>query len=106
MSDSPIIVTVTPTIMDGAVVRWYASVNAAECGDPIASASRAGVLVTGYLHEVPAAVMAQANEAFEILRDRDGRRGAPELVYPMATHRKRGLFGPLERIESDGGEPS
>lgn len=29
-----------PTVMDGTVVRWYASLDAAEHHDPVASASR------------------------------------------------------------------
>lgn len=29
-----------PTIMDGTVIRWYANLDAAEHGDPVASASR------------------------------------------------------------------
>jgi hypothetical protein len=98
--DQEMICTVTPTIMDGTVVRWFFA------GDPMAdnpavqpavSASRNGVMIGIFLHQVPPAVLAQANEAFEILRD----GGPRELVQAMATHRRTKVFGgdlvPIER---------
>lgn len=94
-----IVCTVTPTIMDGTVVRWYRSVSDAENRNEMLSASRNGVLVRGYLHEVPAEALARANEAFEILRD----KGPRELVQGMATHRRMALGGGLERVEHSHG---
>ena len=101
------VVTVTATVMDGSVVRWYSSLTSAECRDePVVSASRNGVSVNTYLHLVPHEVMAQANEAFEILRDSyGGYRGTPELVQRMATHRRRALGAselvPVEYLKED-----
>lgn len=98
---SEIVVTVTPTIQDGTVVRWYASLAAAEHHhDPIVSASRNGVRITTYLHLVPPAVLARANEAHEILRG-----GAPELVQDMATHRRKLGGRLLPILREDGGGP-
>lgn len=88
------IVTVTPTIQDGIVVRWYDNPNAAVYGHELVSASRNGVLVHAYLNEVPADILDRAREAYEILRD--GK--PPETVYAMATHRSRLLSGDLEPI--------
>lgn len=84
------IVTVSPTIMDGAVVRWYSSEDAVEYGREMCSASRNGVRVNGYLTDVPADVLSAAQQAYESLR-RDDRTD----VGHLATHRRRGLFGPL-----------
>ncbi|MFG1659055.1 hypothetical protein ACGFIY_21235 [Micromonospora chersina] len=87
------IVTVTPTIMDGTVVRWYSSEDAVEYGREMCSASRNGVRVNGYLTDVPADVLAAAQQAYEALR-RDDRTD----VGHLATHRQRGLFGPYEPV--------
>lgn len=91
-----------PTIMDGLVLRWYRSVDAYELGgEAVASASRSGVMVSGYLHEVPAEVLAKAEEAFEILRD----NGPRELAATMATHRPKRFLSrelvPMGREVSD-----
>ena len=87
------IVTVTPTIMDGTVVRWYHNENAVEYGREMVSASRNGVRVNGYLTDVPGDVLSAAQQAYETLR-RDDRTD----ISHLATHRRRGLFGPLEPI--------
>ena len=98
------IVTVTPTVMDGLVVRWYADLDAAQNCHEMASASRNGVRIAsrmgGNLYQTPAAVLDQAIRANEILR----RRGEPDdEVRAMATHRRRRLFGmdlePIHREE-------
>lgn len=92
-----------PTVMDGLVLRWYRTVDAYELGgDEALSASRNGVLVRCHLHEVPADMMAKAQEAYEILRD----KGPRELAAAMATHRPK-RFGsralvPIEREPADG----
>lgn len=84
------IVTVTPTVMDGTVVRWYHNEDAAEYGREMVSASRNGVRVNGYLNDVAADVLSAAQQAYETLR-RDNRAD----VSGLATHRRSGMFGPL-----------
>lgn len=78
------IVIITPTIMDGLVLRWYVSKSAAENGDETMTASRNGVRVNGYLDDVPPEVLEQAKRAYETLRTGGD-------VKNMATHRM-GLF--------------
>lgn len=93
------IVTVTPTIMDGQVVRWYRDSLALDdilSAEPVVSASRNGVLIGGYLHQVPADVLALAQDVHaNLARDRN----AP--VQQLATHRKRRMFGPYEPIAAE-----
>jgi hypothetical protein len=79
-----VIAIVTPTIMDGQVIRWYVGKNAAENGDEMLSASRNGIRVFVYLDDVPDEVMRQAKAAYDTLR-----RGGD--VRHLATHRM-GLF--------------
>ena len=89
------IVIVTPTIMDGAVVRWYrahdvtglnATRRQAIPGEAVLSASCNGVKVRAYLHEVEEALPA-ARAAYETLRaDRNAD------VSHLATHRWAGPF--------------
>lgn len=93
-ANESMVVTVTPTINSGWVVRWFGSEQAAEHREPMLSASRAGVCVSCYLHQVPADVLATATQAYETLRD-----GREEGILALATHRKRGLFGPLVPVE-------
>lgn len=84
------IVTVTPTVMSGQVVRWFATESAAEHGTEIVSASRDGVTVSAYLH-VAAPYLAAANEARDrLLQNED--------VADLATH-TRGRFGAISPIE-------
>jgi hypothetical protein len=91
-----VIVTVTPTVMDGTVVRWYAGDDPDSIGSPQVSVSRYGVLVNGYLHEVPESVLNQAKQLHEGWQ-RD--RNAWPDVEKLATHRRKGLLGPLVPIE-------
>lgn len=89
------IVTVTPTIMDGVVVRWYHTLADADHPGPLAvvSASRNGVRVNGYLDEIPDEVMATARHVHATLaKDRDADFGH------LATHRRARLFGLLEPV--------
>jgi hypothetical protein len=100
---SEIVCVAFPTIHDGLVLRWYRSVDAYELdGEPLCSASRNGVMITGYLHKVPAEVLAKAEEAYEILRD----NGPRELAAAMATHLRKSMFirelVPIEREATDG----
>jgi hypothetical protein len=91
------VVTVTPTIQDGQVVRWYRTLVAAENGVETMSASRNGVMVNGFLHEVGPTLLAVAE---------DIRRGlsAGWDVSHAATHRRTHLFGgdlePIVREEA------
>lgn len=90
------IVTVTPTVMDGTVVRWYHDADRLDDLDairPMLSASRNGVMVGTYLHQVPTVLLAAAQDAYETLR-RD--RGAD--LRHLATHRSKAMFGPLEPV--------
>jgi hypothetical protein len=93
------IVTVTSTVMDGTVVRWYTSECAEDLGREQVSVSRNGVLVNGYLHEVPESVLNQAkqlHEGWQVNRD------AWPDVDRIATHKRRGFLGPLEPVEKVG----
>lgn len=93
------IVTVTPTIMDGTVVRWhYDETPLAELSShqPQVSASRNGVLVHGYLHTIPAEVLATAKDVCAQLK-RDRRAD----VQHLATHRQRRMFGPYEPVGAE-----
>lgn len=88
------IVIVTPTILQGQVVRWYGSEQTAQYGQEMVSASRNGVQVPGFLHDVPDDVMSQAREAYRVLAARGD-------VGHLATHRKEryGDLYPIERAE-------
>lgn len=85
----PMVVIATPTIMDGLVVRWHRSESAAENGSELMSASRNGIQVHCYLHQVPEDVLATARWAHEQLAA--GR--AYEEVQALATHRYKYLLG-------------
>lgn len=98
------IVTVTPTIMDGTVVCWYRPVDVtglgevvprSVAGDELASASRNGVLVRGYLHDVEQ-VLPAARAAYELLRaNRDA-----DLSH-LATHRGGVFYGDFVPVTGD-----
>ena len=87
------IVTVTPTVMSDTVVRWYRGESAEELGAEQVSASRDGVIVNGYLHLVPDCVMATAGAAYLTLK-----RDRAAYLGHLATHRRKGMFGPLEPV--------
>jgi hypothetical protein len=85
------------TIMDGQVLRWYRDQTAVENGDEIMSASRSGVKIYGYVHEVHRE-LPHAERAY--LRLRDGQD-----VDDVATHTV-GLFRrDLKPIERPGPTP-
>jgi len=90
-----VIVTVTPTIRDGQVVRWYGSEEAAQYGDEMLSVSRNGVRVHAYLDDVPDDVLTQARDAHRVL-------AAGGDVGHLATHRKE-RYGDLEPIGAVAG---
>ena len=93
------VVIVTPTILDGTVVRWYEDVEAVKYGGEVLSASRNGVMVFGYLTRIPAAWITDATGAWEKLAaDRDAD------VSGLATHRTRFGRGEVEPIDRDRAE--
>jgi len=89
------VVTVTPTIMDGTVVRWYRSLAAAEspavCG--IISASRTGVIGGGDL------ITPADWEAAWSVHEQLSRDQSADLDH-LATHRRQSLMGPLVSVTS------
>lgn len=76
-------VTITPTICDGIVVRWYGSENAMRRGSEIVSASRNGVC--GHGGYITPEMFVQAWAAHLALKS--GRD-----VSHLATHRSLGIF--------------
>lgn len=82
------IVTITPTIMDGTVLRWYPSLAAAEDDRAIASASRNKVEF--YTDDVPPRIRDAAQAAH---RELSANRNADVRHY--ATHQHEAMFGPL-----------
>ena len=89
------IITVTPTILEGQVVRWYASETAAQFGDEMLSASRNGVRVVVYLDDVPDDIMSQARLTYRVL-------AAGGDVEHLATHRKE-RYGDLVPVQKATG---
>jgi hypothetical protein len=79
-----VIVIAFPTVMDGLVLRWYRDLTAAEIGDESMSASRAGVKVNVFQHEIPEQQMNDASEAYATLS-----RGGD--VEGVVTHRFEGF---------------
>jgi dihydrodipicolinate synthase/N-acetylneuraminate lyase len=94
MSDP--VITVTATVMDGQVARWYRSVEDATIHRAVLSASRSGVSVYAeFLTDVPQEWIDAAKAAHaELAADRNAD------VRHLATHRNRGFSnGPLEPVE-------
>jgi hypothetical protein len=94
------VITVTATVMDGQVVRWHRTVDAATNHRPVLSASRNGVAVHAeYLTDVPREWIDAAKAAHASLtasRNADMRH--------LATHQNRGFSnGPLEPVEKTEG---
>ena len=77
-------VTVTPTIMDGTVVRWYCSEQALMYGNAALSASRHCVMGHGG-HITPELFEAAWAAHLAITRGED--------VQHLATHTRTRLFG-------------
>lgn len=97
MDISPVITT-TPTIGDGTVVHWYLSEAAASEGRCVLSASRNRITV-GPVDIITLEhwawlikALSEADDAFVLLR-----KGAS--VEHMATHKRVGMFGPLEPVK-------
>jgi len=89
------IVTITPTVMDGTVLRWYPTDDPAQAvGQPIVSVSRNRM--EAHAEDVPEQVQRDAIAAFAELR---ADRGAD--VRRFATH-YRTLRSGLVPIEKAG----
>ncbi|GIH07474.1 hypothetical protein Rhe02_55410 [Rhizocola hellebori] len=88
----PLIVTVTATITDGQVVRWFTSEFSAKRVNSIVSASRNGVHIDAWLHEIPEGLLDKARDAWHALQRR-------EDVKHLATHYSRFLSDDLVPIQ-------
>ena len=84
-----------PTIMDGAVLRWYWSIEDAEKGTELCSASRNGVFEDA--NEIcPMEWLDEAHKAHDLL----AKRGNDADTSLWETHTK-GLFGPVTELGRD-----
>lgn len=84
--DSDLVVTVRPTIMDGTVVDWFLSEAAArDVSRAIVSASRNGVHIDCWLHQLPDGLLDTAREIAALIRQ--GARTA-EIEQLYATHNR------------------
>jgi hypothetical protein len=94
----PAVVVATPTMMDGLVLRWYRDVGTAErSARELVSASGNGVLLNGdaYLHDIPAAWIADAQRAHEMIEH--GQRDRAREQF--ATHKHARVFsGELSEV--------
>ena len=88
----PWVVVVDHTVMDGQVVRWYRTEQQAANGREVMSASRNGVLVNGFMHEIPAALRGIADDLYRALAKGFDARHA-------ATHERQLRGGTLRKIE-------
>jgi hypothetical protein len=77
------VITATPTVQDGYVVRWYRNLGTATRGSELVSASRNAVMILVPLHHVPVDLVAMATETRWLLR-----RDDVEAVKRLATHRR------------------
>lgn len=86
----PAVVVATPAVTAGLVLRWYRNASLARYLDAaLVSASRGGVMLNGgsYLHDIPAAWIADASYACEMLR-----HGQRDRAREFATHEHGKLF--------------
>ena len=86
------VVIVTPTIMDGTVVRWYRDADAVAYGAELLSASRNGVMVLSHLHQIPPAWIDAASRAYQELKA--GRSVAGLATHRLKRHREVEPIGP------------
>lgn len=99
----PTVVTVTPTIMSGTVVRWYPNEAAEASHGPHVSASRDAVMIHGTLTFPPdddgwfRAALAAAHDAYQTLL------ADPKAdMSHLATHRRRLFDRELTPIVREG----
>lgn len=103
MSDTstPPVVTVTPTICDGTVVRWHRDVSAAANHRMVVSVSRNGVSIhTEYLHQVADGWLVAAKAVYEQLR-RDRNADVKHLVTHRNSVVSSGPLVPVQREADD-----
>lgn len=83
--DAPAAVVVATNLpMQGVVLRWYRNLDVARYFDAaVVTVSRSGVQLNGgsYLHDIPAAWIADAQRAVEMLQ-----HGQPDRAAGFATH--------------------
>ncbi|MFD5089377.1 hypothetical protein ACFWMR_02160 [Amycolatopsis thailandensis] len=90
-----LVVTVTPTIMEGTVIRWYRSLSAASTGgQAVASASRNGFSFFIMLTRADNPLIDAVRDAHDALA-----AGHVNEVETIATHRRHSLFGPLVPVD-------
>ena len=95
----PAVVVATPTVMGGLILRWFRTASAAQGGEALAlaTASKSGVTLNGnsYLHDIPAAWIADAQRACEMLQ-----HGQEDRAREMATHQHARVFsGELSEVK-------
>lgn len=85
------VITATPTIQSGLVVRWRRSTE----GPAILSASRHGVMIHGdvFLHDLPDEWIEMARRAHNWIK-----AGWEDGAQALATHRHARRFGDLVPI--------
>lgn len=103
MTDKSVCVTVTPTVMDGTVVRWFASEREMRFGTCILSASRNKVVVEHAEFRSLDDFERFHRLATEAIQVADSLRRGDSVAH-LATHQRAGLSGPYVAI--DGGSPS
>jgi hypothetical protein len=80
----------------GSVIRWYRDLRSAEQGDALMVATRLGVLIYVYTHEVPISAQLDAQCAYRgYLRE----GVATTAEYALATHHRPDPAGPLIPVE-------
>jgi len=89
-----------PTIMDGAVLRWYESVEAAERGAELCSASRNGVWEDAN-ETCPFEWLDDAHAVHKLLKE----KGNSADTSRWETHAKS-LFGPVYSLAGQDGSGS
>lgn len=95
----PVIVTVTPTIMDGTCVRWYLSETAEKAFQPVATASRN---MPWYVDDCPPDLRAAADEAYEWLKRNQWVSDRTEQAREKwATHDRPFPHGELKPINKE-----
>lgn len=82
-------ITVTPTVMDGTVVRWFTNQRDMDRCQAAISASRRGVLSDGYI----------TPELFDPAWAAHLALKAGVDVEHLATHRHQGITGPFVPVE-------
>lgn len=90
MSNKPMVVIANPTIMDGLVVRWYLTIDAAQQGADVISASRNRVYANGEI--TPELFHAAWDAHLALKQDR------PNAARGLATHKKSFLGGMISPI--------